>query len=538
MKSITIKKLYKLHTWVGIITGILLFVIAFSGAVAVFARPELQIWANSAIREPIPINPEQYHATLATLAQKVGPEYLDEVHVNFPRARSAETARVIFEGHVLQPDGTEKHEGFVFELSPKDLRVIEKFDMETYFSTVRFDMASFIAHFHADLHLGRPVGLILTGLLGLTLMVSIITGILIHRKKLAQIFTFRPDKSFSLLLSDGHKVMGIWGVAFHSVIAFTGAFLGLATVILVPAAAYVGFNGDQEKLVETFTAIKAPEISHVQQETQISEILSASKETRTDLTLTNFTVMGYGDKEALVYVFGTGSEQLGGETLVYQGATGEYLRSQANFGRLEGVTGKILDAMFPLHFGNFAGIFVKVIWAWLGLAMALLPISGIMLWQQRGIAAKNPSHSKRTYELVGRLLSGTCTGIVLATSVLFPVQLVCNHIMPSADETYLIFTAFFGVWGGATLLGLFVRAKHSFRLLGMMSALCLVSVMPLDIAFTGSHLFNVSTTHHNVSVGVDLTLFMLGLLSFYYLFYKGKTAGSIESPLIKAEGNK
>ena len=518
MKSISIKKLYKLHTWIGIITGILLFVIAFTGAVAVFARPELQIWANEAIRAPVSVSPAAYETSIAKLAKEVGPDYLEEIHVNLPRARSAGTARVIFEGHFEQPDGKEKHEGIVYELDPRDLSVIEKTDMETYFNSYGYDMASFIASFHADLHLGRPVGLILTGLLGLTLMVSIITGILVHRKKLGQLFTFRPAKSFSLLLNDGHKVMGVWGVAFHSIIAFTGAFLGLATVILVPAAAYVGFNGDQEKLVETFTAIKAPEIAHVHQDTQLSSILGHSLEQRTDLKLTNFTVMGYGDKNALVYVFGMGSEQLGGETLVYEGGSGEFIRSQANFGRLEGITGKILDAMFPLHFGNFAGIFVKTVWAWLGLAMALLPISGMMLWLERGVNAKHPAHSARTYEMVARLLSGSCTGIVLATAALFPLQLLCNQYAPGEDATVAIFITYFSVWSLAILFGLAVNARLSFRVLSYATAFCLLCVMPLDIAFTGSHLFNVVATQHYVSVSVDAILFIIGGLSLHWLW--------------------
>ena len=46
MKSITLKKLFLLHSWVGIITAVLLFIVAFSGALAVLSRPELKIWAN------------------------------------------------------------------------------------------------------------------------------------------------------------------------------------------------------------------------------------------------------------------------------------------------------------------------------------------------------------------------------------------------------------------------------------------------------------------------------------------------------------
>ena len=513
MKSITIKKLYKLHSWVGIISGILLFVIAFTGAVAVFARPELKVWANEEISSPIKISPQAYQQVIDKYAQDAGKEFQEEVHFRLPSARNTEYARIIYEGHFEDENGKEQHIGKVYVLDPRNLENLGKFDMDEFFELEWHDMSTFLAHFHADLHLGRPLGLILTGLLGLTLMVSIVTGIFIHRKILAQLFTFRPTKSFSLMLNDGHKVMSVWGVLFHSVIAFTGAFLGLATVILVPAAAYVGFNGDQEKLIETFTAIKAPQIAHIDKPTKLADILQHSLDNNPKLTFNNVTIMGYGDENALVYVQGAGDEQLGGQTLVYQGATGEFIRKQANFGRLEGVTGKILDAMFPLHFGNFGGILVKVIWGVLGLATALLPISGIMLWIERGLNAQHPAHSKQTFVTFQKLLIGTCGGVVLATFALFPAQLLLNEFYSIANQTTPIFTVFFGTWFAATFAALFMKARTSFHMISYIAIWCLLITMPMDIALTGSHVFALAETQHYVSVGVDLSLFAIGLIA-------------------------
>ncbi|MFM9577989.1 PepSY domain-containing protein, partial [Streptomyces turgidiscabies] len=51
MKSITLKKLFLLHSWVGIVTAILLFIVCFTGALAVLSRPELKIWANPELHQ-------------------------------------------------------------------------------------------------------------------------------------------------------------------------------------------------------------------------------------------------------------------------------------------------------------------------------------------------------------------------------------------------------------------------------------------------------------------------------------------------------
>ena len=512
MKSITIKKLYNIHSWVGVITGILLFVIAFTGAVAVFAKPEIKVWANENIRAPINLSAVDFQKAIDKYALKVGPAYQEEIHLQIPSARVTDSTRIIYEGHFIDENGEEEHKGVVFELDPISFAVQTETDMDSFFQKSKLDIATFLAHFHADLHLGRPIGLILTGLLGLTLMISIVTGIFIHRKILTQLFTFRFKKNFTLALNDGHKVMGVWAVLFHSVIAFTGAFLGLATVILVPAAAYVGFNGDQEKLIETFTAIKPPIIANIKQPTQLATILERSITTRPDLTFTNASILGYGDKNALVYLYGIGSEQLGGETLVYQGASATFIRSQANFGRLEGVTGKILDAMYPLHFGNFGGVFVKAIWAFLGLATALLPITGLMLWIERGLKAKNPMHSPSTYQNINKLLIGCCGGVVLSTTLLFPTQLLLNKLMHGHDHTTSIFYVFFTSWFIAILLPFTMKAKKAAKILMLSVISLLLTTMPLDAALTGSHILNVFKTKHFISIGVDFSLFFIGIL--------------------------
>lgn len=530
MKSSTIKKLYTLHSWVGVITGILLFVIAFTGAVAVFARPELKIWGNESIRAAIPSQPQELAKVVEQYAEKVGPEYLEEVHLEMPSPRFSATTRLIYEGHFEKPDGGEEHKGTVYQLDPRELTLVKEWDMDEFFNSHQLDMSVFLAHFHADLHLGRPIGLILTGLLGLTLMVSIVTGIFIHRKILAQLFTFRVSKTFSLMLNDGHKVMSVWAVLFHSVIAFTGAFLGLATVILVPAAAYVGFNGDQEKLVETFTAVKPPVLANVQQQTQLGDILEKAAQDRPDLNFNRLTVMGYGDQNALVYLFGRGSDQIGGETLIYKGATAEYVTTQANFGRLEGVTGKILDAMFPLHFGNFGGLLVKTVWAILGIATALLPITGLMLWIERGLNAQNPAHSRRTYENFNRLLIGACGGIVLATVALFPAQLAMNKWLTGQDHTDLIFIIFFGSWLVSTILPFVIAQAKAMKLITLTTAWTMILIMPLDALFTGSHVFNLFETKHYVSMSVNAVMLALGtllLISYKKLVVKQREQSEI-----------
>ncbi|MEL0642653.1 hypothetical protein V6260_19005, partial [Pseudoalteromonas aliena] len=60
--------------------------------------------------------------------------------------------------------------------------------------------------------------------LGLTHLVSAVTGLIIHRKMIKKLFTFRREKGLDIAESDAYKVIVIWGRVFNILIPFTGAY--------------------------------------------------------------------------------------------------------------------------------------------------------------------------------------------------------------------------------------------------------------------------------------------------------------------------
>ncbi|REL26513.1 PepSY domain-containing protein [Thalassotalea euphylliae] len=554
MKSKSIKKLYTLHSWVGIITGVLLFVIAFTGAVSVFGRPEIKIWANPEIRALAPIDTAKVERLVAQYAPRVPEHYKEEILIFLPRVGGNKHLAIIFGSHhgelaaadedsANSDQGEPKHSppvGTSFEFDPRSYELVQEKSglMSEIFETYESDMADFIVDFHADLHLGRPIGLLTTGVLGLTMMLSIVTGIFVHRKILAQLFTFRPRKNYSLMLNDGHKAIGVWGLLFNSVIAFTGAFLGLAVVVLVPAAAFVSFGGDQDKLVETFTAIPEPVIQHIEQPTAIGAAFDQAFELHDEVIVRSMTVMGYGDGSAKMYVGIAGGESVASQTAVYH-ADGEFIERYSNFGRIEGVTGDILDIMFPLHFGNFGGVFVKLIWAGLGLGTALLPLTGLMLWIERGVNAANPRYSMQTYQRFNRLTVGGCGGIVVATVLLFPTQMFLKYLMDVDDVGSVIGWPFFGSWLLILLLAFVVKCeKHFAKQLAYLTAFLLITVLPIDLAVTGTQKIDEILNGHYMSTAIDIVCLSLGLYLIHVVKVFAKKqqvpeTASIKQPMIR-----
>ncbi len=510
MQRDTTKRFYAVHSWVGAITAVLIFIIAFTGAVSVFGRPEIKTWAHEVSHVPAELDPLRIEQVLREDAATVPEAYLDNIQVLMPGVRRRPVLSVQFDREVETADGRTEHHIIRFDHDPKTYELVDRLEGEPreVFENEPKDLADFIITFHADLHLGDPIGLLLTGLLGLTLFASIVTGVITHRKVLKEAFTFRPFRSLRLLFTDSHKVLGVWGLVFNSAIAFTGAFLGLAVVLLLPAAAYVSFEGDLDKMVETYLPLNEPQKSGIPAELKIAEVLSAVDQPENGPIVSAQLLTGT-DQAGVAHVYTLAGDGIGGETHRYQlnGTVLESVTSQ--FSQLGGAAGPILDAMFPIHFGNFGGTVVKLIWFVLGLGTALLAVSGSMIWVERRVHGSSGSLSVASYRRISRFTVGACCGVVLATVTLFHLQL---FVLPqvATTQTWLMGT-FFGSWALAIVWSMLRTNDYQTtrELLGLTGAAA--ALVPIANGFvTGNHLLNVFSGGHWVVAGVDLGLLLLG----------------------------
>lgn len=492
-----LKKFYVLHSWVGVITGILLFVIAFTGAMSVFARPDLKLWANESLHAPSLVTPTVVEQMLYEVVADTDPSFLHEVHAFLPSPRVWTNLVLILE---QDHDDNPNAEALWLEYHPQTLELLKQWQghPDDLFAQRSTDMSDFISGFHADLHLGN-LGLILTGLLGLTLMASIATGLFIHRKILKELFSFRPDRSFRLLLTDTHKVISVWGILFHSMIGFTGAFLGLATVLLVPAAAFVTFEGDQEKLLATFSPEVQPERSGNEADMHVKKVLESAFGHKGIHPL-RLSVYGWGDENAIGFIDIINDNNMPRESHSFDMKNAEPIEVSTSFSRVGGISGSILDVVFPLHFGNFGGLPIKILWAILGISTSLIALTGMMIWVERRAYSSEGSLSKRHYSRVSRLTIGSCAGLVTACCALFWLQ----RFAPN-----LVANGFFVIWG-LTIFWALIRTneyKTSRQLIGL-SGLMLLAIPVVDLfLFTRTFFNNPLWSHFN---GINTALFVMG----------------------------
>ncbi|MEO1081154.1 MAG: PepSY-associated TM helix domain-containing protein [Pseudomonadota bacterium] len=515
MQRDTVKRFYLIHSWIGALTAILMFVIAFTGAVSVFGRPEIKIWAHEELHRPIAIPHASLEARLRNVMAEVPAGYRDDIQILMPGVRRSPYLSFLFQRDDENADGSTYRDVIRLDNDPQTLELVERRQGEQreLLDTERKDLADFLITFHADLHLDDPIGLMITGLLGLTLFASVVTGVITHRKILREAFTFRPFRSLRLLFTDTHKVLGVWGLLFHSVIAFTGAFLGLAVVILLPAAAFVSFEGDLDRMVETYLPVDAPAKSGVHANLEIAGVLDAAASADRGEIVT-VQLLGGEDREAVALVYTLAGEGIIGETQRYRVSDAALLETYTQFSRVGGAAGVLLDTMFPLHFGNFGGLFVKFLWFFLGLGTAFLALSGAMIWIERRAYGPIGQLSSTAYHNISRLVLGSCAGVVLATTVLFHLQLL---VLPRVSETgpWLMGT-FFGVWLIAIVWAqLQAKVYQAARLL-LGAAGVSACLVPAVSAITGhGGLVAIGNSAFSVAMGTELVLICLGLALLY-----------------------
>ena len=526
MKAQNIRKLFTLHSWFGLATAWVLFVISFSGVVAVFAKGELAVWSQPERFLSYDIDGKRAEIMMEEYRAKVPEPYRHNVHI-YPPSRSRHGQFVIlYEAHDGD-DVFDKEAVWAFHFDPVSYQLVDSINASTadYYGQYDTTMPSFLAGFHADLHLGNPIGLMITGAVGLLLLVSVVTGFFVHRQLIQQAFTMRWWRSIDICWRDFHKVMGVWGLAFNFLIGFTGAFLGLAAVALLPAAALVKFQGDTDKLIATFVEYPEPVLSNNYKVTPLDSILTDVKSRIGDGDVYSITILQPGDVNTDVYVEVGGGPGVVRQMMKYNAGDEMLQKSFSRSGDLEASSTPVLDLMSPLHFGQFGGLPVKLLWALLGLSSALLPLSGMLIWLYKRKSKNTSSGSINLltdgYNTNLRLTFGVCIGLIYGTLATFITQTVLFNLGGSSLVNAQIGKIFFITWV-SYLLVCFIPVKLDTLLRRSAEAMALTLLITAMSHFYYYPQQLTAWSNINMQISLGINFVLIGFAAFtLYMRCKG-----------------
>lgn len=240
--------------------------------------------------------------------------------------------------------------------------------------------------------------------------------------------------------------------------------------------------------------------------------LVTKTENQFDAELTGLNVLNYGDKAAAVRLFGSknGSfaERVDKHFVVADSSFSEEFNPPAGNVFADGI-----GILFSMHFANFAGIDVRVLFFIVALGVCGMIVAGNVLWFVKN--AKKPSHPK-TMNVMKALTLGGCVGVVPATAFCFLLE----RVLPEGitERAHIVEIAFAVVLLGWAISGFVLSYSQRYVgiALGISAGMLLLTVISDWVMFTPTlvSLFTSGMTEPvYVSAGLFITAALLALLA-------------------------
>lgn len=499
LKKDQTKLMVAVHGWAGIVLGLLLYAVVFTGMAAVFAE-EIGIWSaghvesRSAFERPI-------DDSVRRLAAQTPAKYYEGVDLF---EIGDHNLGAFFHRHETDPDGTFVSRGVYYQLNDKGEIANKQFGTgEEVFGPRNDDALShFLVDTHVRLHVPDPWGLLLTGIVGLAMLVAAISGLLIHRHLLKDIFTLRRNAHPVLADRDRHSVAGSWSLPFAFILAFTGSFFSFFGTIGVPLVAMAAFGGDVQALNDTvFGNPGRPDprpavIGNLDRIT--ADAIARSRQVPTFVSIENF-----GRADAKVTSFHPAREgDIEPATLLYDGAKAQFIQTKPSIGTQPSTGGTLAAIMAPLHFGNFAGMVSKAVWFALGFAMCYVTITGMRLW----LARRN--ESVRSLEWLSRTVTIVAFGLPLA---LCAAAAAFFMTMPMGSAAYWTPATFLMASAVVIVAGFSLRSTMLTPLLELTTGLIMVALPALRLIMGGPGWPSVIEAGQPIIAALDLAFLVGGI---------------------------
>ncbi len=357
------KLLWRIHHWAGLYCGIVIAVLSLTGALAVFI-PEIDLFIQ-----------KQYYSVSSTPSEKLNignsiaqaeKQYpgMSGLIIDLPEKPGQVAGLNFFVGG---EKGLSLQRYYFFVDAGRDEIVGTRNQQNS--------LANYLRQMHVRLYDGYW-GRQLVGLAGIALLVVAITGLLIYSDfmKRQPYPKLRKGRGLRILMADWHKILGISALAFNIVIAITGAWLGL-----------------QPKLMSWFN-IKTP--NNFKPEV----VISPEEDKKTSVHWDNLLAVAKKEFPDLV-PNGIRASDDGSSTISFYGnIAGQAYERNANVlvlsktdlkpifkydVRTAPLSHKFYFIQEALHFGDFGGLGLKILYAILGLTSGFLSISGFVVYLYR-----------------------------------------------------------------------------------------------------------------------------------------------------------
>ncbi|OXA73106.1 hypothetical protein B0A67_05380 [Flavobacterium aquidurense] len=504
------------HTVSGIVISVVLFVIFFAGSFSFF-RDDINNWErneSTAITKEIQLD---YDKAL----KKLDKEYvLHGRNITISKPSNERRVAVYMEGTKDTLAPAKQKEGSFFYL---DTKTFKTFTYEQSYS-----LGEFLYRLHFLAQIPYPVGYYLSGFVALFFLFAIVTGVLLHWKKIvSNFYIFRPKEKLKTLWTDAHTALGMIGLPFQFVYAVTGAFFMIKLLIVAPAVMTL-YKGDQDKLYKELEYTD-PDYKFDNKKLavpfNIDQLVAKAKSNWKDFEITRVFIQNYGDANMHVLVEGemlSSKKFTGIGKVVYRIADGKEI-AKKNPVTQNNYLDVVKNVLYKIHFGDYGGYALRIISFVLGIITCFVIISGVMIWLVARQKNNLPEKKRRFNAAVVRIYLAICLSMYPITALAF----IGSKIFYPLSQSNL-FSLYFGGWLLLTLF--FILKKND----AFTNRFCLISgsilgfLIPITNGIVSGNWFWNSFMQNHIQVFfIDVFWIILASLTLYISFtLKSKKAVS------------
>lgn len=452
---------FHLHTVSGITITVGLFIIFFAGAFTLF-RQEIGEWETGKFREVheavAKSSRVDYNRIMDSIEKNVPSLYGRNVYV-YSEGTSAKQSVYISASDDPKADSLGKL-SCEYEIDPKN------YSFKSHQSSFSLGELLYLLHFYYQLD---RIGYYISGLVALFFFLAIVTGILVHWKKIkSNFFVFRPKQKLKTVWTDAHTALGVIGLPFQFIYALTGSMFGLGIVVASSNALWV-YNGDVEKMYDDVIREASKDTLGAKQTYVVdyNKMVSETAEKWPDFKVDRLHLAFYGSKTMQVEV--SGSEHikerfLGQGSVVFDAESGKVKKINAP-GKM-GYYDDVWSSVRRLHYaqfgeiGTFGTYFLKTVYFLMAFLTCFVIISGVLIWLEAR-NKKNITEKKRRYNArVGSIYLAICLSMLPITAASFVLSKLLPDPLAGSREAILNYSFFLG-WLVISI-GLLLKRNNNF----------------------------------------------------------------------------
>ncbi|MFT5815496.1 MAG: putative iron-regulated membrane protein [Psychroserpens sp.] len=495
MNKDSLKALTNAHAWVGLVISTILFIIFFAGSISLF-RDDINAWE---LNPHFAVHEQSDKFSFDSLINEVAQEYNINTHgyfiLSMPTAEQP-LANLYFEEKISEEEHVDQH----LILAPNG-KVIGKGNGSRW--------GDFLYELHYDLHIPE-VGLYFVGIVTLFFFVALLSGVVIHwRKIISKFFQYRKDRKKDKLL-DAHNLIGVMGLPFHIMYAFSGLVFNLLIIYQI-SYAVVLYGGDQNELFKAAGVVDVhlDETKIVMPVQGIDNLFLTAKTSLGEVAIDRVSIDHFGDESASVTFRGADKSQFSTrKEATYHIASGRVLYlTKDNFDNdLRGG----LSVISSLHFGDFSGYLIRVLFFILGIGTCYIILTGNLMWIQKKVNLRLEKQNPTGLKVVYAMTTGGFIGTIFASAIGF----VFARIIPIdfVGRSDVIGYLFFGCLFTAIVVSLNIKAQKQFAATFLRITAVTLAITPILDWFIVSQGIRVmlSFSYYHVII-VEIMLISLAL---------------------------